>query len=239
VEAERHGVRPPRAIILFGPPGTGKTTFAKGVASRLGWPFVELFPSRLAAGGRDAQANSLRDYFAQVAELDRLVLFIDEVEEIAVSRDGQPATHGVTNELLKAIPLFREQSHHLLVCATNSVRSLDSAFIRPGRFDYLLPVGPPDEVARRAIWQKYVEGITAQKVDLEALVEATSLFTPADIEFAARKAAQLAFERALYEDPAHTAGTEDFLHAIREVRPTLDRGMIRQFQEDIEEYARY
>ncbi|NBQ43879.1 MAG: GNAT family N-acetyltransferase, partial [Mycobacteriaceae bacterium] len=118
--AERYGVRPPKAVILFGPPGTGKTSFAKAIASRLGWPFVELFPSRLAATGTGGLATSLREAFAELAELDEVVLFIDEVEEIATARAGaSTAELGVTNELLKLIPAFRQHDSRLLVCATN------------------------------------------------------------------------------------------------------------------------
>jgi GNAT superfamily N-acetyltransferase len=109
--ADRLGLVPPRAVILFGPPGTGKTSFAKGVASRLGWPFAELFPSRLAGDSPAGLASALREAFTLVAELDKVVVFIDEVEEIAGLR--QPRTvsvaQGVTNEMLKLIPPFRER----------------------------------------------------------------------------------------------------------------------------------
>ncbi|WP_336048379.1 ATP-binding protein [Streptomyces sp. CA2R101] len=242
--AARHGVRPPRAIALFGPPGTGKTTFARGIAARLGWPFVELFPSRLADEGNLAAA--LRSAFARIAELERVLVFIDEVEEMAPVRgaDAQPGgLHGVTNELLKLIPGFRERDERLLVCATNSIRSLDPAFLRPGRFDYLIPIGTPDTAARSAIWSRYADG--RADVDIAALVAASELFTPADIEHAARVAAQSSFERDLEAIGVGTgahgrlgASTEDYLTAIDRCRPTVTPRMIDEFSADITAHAR-
>ncbi len=237
--AESYGVRPPKAVVLFGPPGTGKTSFAKAVASRLGWPFVELFPSRLAVTSPEGLATSLRHAFADLAELESVLLFIDEVEEIAGARSGRAVDpgHGVTNELLKLIPGFREAGDRILVCATNSVRSLDQAFLRPGRFDYVIPVGPPDPAARAAIWSLYL-GRATETVDLGRLVEATQMFTPADIEFAARKGAQTAFEREVLTRQGEPAATEDYLAAIAETRPTLTAQALTAFNEDIENYAR-
>ncbi|MET8635304.1 ATP-binding protein [Streptomyces sp. NPDC004096] len=236
--ADRYGVVPPKAVILFGPPGTGKTSFAKAVASRVTWPFVELFPSRLAADG-EGLAAALREVFADLVELDSVLLFIDEVEEIAGVRSGRAVDpgHGVTNELLKLIPNFREHDARLLVCATNSVRSLDPAFLRPGRFDYVIPIGPPDPTARAAIWARYLRA-AIDSVDLSRLVEASELFTPADIEFAARKGAQAAFEREVTHRQGEPATTEDYLAAIADTRPTLTARAIEEFTEDIEKYSR-
>ena len=236
--AERYGVRPPKAVILFGPPGTGKTSFAKAISSRLGWPFVELFPSRLAAAGIGGLAASLREAFAEFAELDELVLFIDEVEEIATARAGASSAElGVTNELLKLIPAFRQHDSRLLVCATNAVHSLDSAFLRPGRFDYVIPVGPPDGPARHAVWQRYL-GAAAVGVDVDRLVTASELFTPADIEFAARKGSQAAFEREMRDGTPRPATTEDYLTAIGQIRPTLTPDMLAEFERGKEDFAR-
>jgi len=241
--AEEFGVLPPRAVVLFGPPGTGKTTFVKAVASRLGWPFVEVFPSRLAAQGQAGVALALRETFTEIAELEHVVVFIDEVEEIAAVRGGKPPSplQGVTNELLKIIPSFRGRDGRLLVVATNFIRALDPAFLRHGRFDYVIPVGPPDATARGAIWQRYFPEAVRGQVDVAALVADTELFTPADIEFAARKASQRALEAAVYGgDDRGTRGptTEDYQAAIAETRPTLTSTMVQEFEEDIQTLAR-
>ncbi|MEO6199842.1 MAG: GNAT family N-acetyltransferase [Cryobacterium sp.] len=240
--AEQFGVVPPKAVVLFGPPGTGKTTFAKAIASRLEWPFVEVFPSRLAADPKGL-AGALRETFLKISELEHAVVFIDEVEEIAAQRGGEPpsALQGVTNELLKIIPAFRDQPGRLLVCATNFIRALDSAFLRHGRFDYVIPIGLPDEAARQAIWERYLPAIVAKTIDRAVLVAASDGFSPADIEYAARRASQDALEQALFggsESPPEGPSTEHYLSAIDATRTTVSAQVAADFLEDIDRLAR-
>ena len=135
--AGRLGLVPPRAIVLFGPPGTGKTTFAKGTASRLGWPFVELVPSRLAGES---------------------------------------------------------------------------------------PAG--------------LASVPHDDLDMAAIVTESRLFTPADIEFAARRTAQLAFERVLFDRGREEVTTADVLRGIAETRRTLTPEVVAEFEQDIQAYAR-
>jgi SpoVK/Ycf46/Vps4 family AAA+-type ATPase len=237
--ADRHGVVSPKAIILFGPPGTGKTTFAKGIASRLQWPFVEIQPAEIHGEGAERQAKLLAESFQRVAALAAAVVFVDEVEDLASMRhESRKVSPSVTNEFLKQIPRLREAPHHLLVCATNWVSRLDGAFVRPGRFDYVLPVGPPEPAAREAIWSRYVDEITDEPVDVDRLVAASELFTPADIEFSARKAAQLAFEREHFGGAESRATTDDFLAAIGATKPSLTPEIVAEFEEDTKRFAR-
>ncbi len=175
-----------------------------------------------------------------VLDLGSAVVFVDEVEDLASIRQAKRrVSPSVTNEFLKQIPRLRAAREHLLICATNWVERLDPAFLRPGRFDYVLPVGPPDNEARAAIWTRYATEITDGAIEISRLVEASELFTPADIEFAARKAAQRAFEREHFEGASHRARTDDFLAAIDQLRPSLTEETLESFGETSRTHARY
>ncbi|MBU8814150.1 GNAT family N-acetyltransferase [Mycolicibacterium goodii] len=233
--AAEHGVTPPQAIVLFGPPGTGKTTFARAIASRLGWPFVELFPSQLggSAGGLPAGLN---DVFTKLDELDNVVVFIDEVEDVAARRQPGPSmATAVVNELLKCIVRFRDRPGRLLVCATNSVRDLDPAFLRHGRFDYVIPVGPPDHEAREALWAKTAD---PDHIDLSSLARASQGYTPADITHVIRAVAQTTFERSIDQSHRARPSTEDYLAIVETTKRTVTTEQVHQFQTDIDDFAR-
>lgn len=232
--AARLGLQPPKAILLFGPPGTGKTSFARGVASRLGWPMVEVhasdFPASITGGAE------LRELFAVIKALDSAVVFLDEVEDIAGHRSN-PSNRILTNELLKVIPGFRQGRNRLLVCATNDLAGVDPAFHRPGRFDCLIPVGLPDRHARSAIWDQIVSP-RSPDVDLGILVESSHGFTPADIAHCASVAAHRAFERALKGGDA-VLKTDDYVGAIEDFTPSTPSEVIDEFRDQATSWQRW
>src|SRR5690606_34575433 len=117
---------------------------------------------------------------------------------------------------------------------------LDPAFLRHGRFDYVIPIGLPDAQARAAIWSAHLPAQARDGIDLDALVAASDGFSPADIEFAARKASQAALERALEAETSDAGGpyTADYLAALRETTATVSPDVVEEFLDDITRLAR-
>lgn len=236
----KHGVIPPKAILFFGPPGTGKTHFAKAIAGALSWLYVEIVPSMLMVDGIEKVGANLRTVMEKARSLDEAVLFIDEFEEIASSRDGEDRIgKSITNEFLKQIPLLKESSNRiLLVCATNYVRQLDAAMLRPGRFDCIIPVGGLDAEGRKTILSHFLSKLNAGEIDMERLIERTSNFTPADIEYLFQQVAQFAFEQELESGKDYHVTTETFDLIVPKIRPSLTDEIITEFEKDCCTYSR-
>lgn len=218
--ARIYGLQVPSTVMLFGPPGTGKTSFARAIAGRLGWPFVELLSSKLASSDNGLAAE-LGRALHELGQLEHVVAFIDEFDEVSANRQSNPGSMAVVNELLKAIPPFRSQPGRLLVCATNFIDRIDPAIIRPGRFDLVVPIGPPDAQARSAMWTIATSRTLAEEIDIEALTEVTEGFTPADLFLAAERSSFLGFNRTVNGESPVPLTTEDFLASISQTRRSL------------------
>jgi transitional endoplasmic reticulum ATPase len=239
--ARKHGVMPPRALIFFGPPGTGKTHFVRAIAGVLQWWYVEVSPSDLMAEGQDRLGTNLKRVMEKVGAMDNVVLFVDEFEEIAGNRDAASRIDkSITNEFLKQIPLLKKHNRrNLLICATNHIGQLDAALLRPGRFDCIIPVGGLDVQGRRTIFEHYLSNTNRGDIDVDGVVSMLSLFTPADIEYLFQKVRQVTFEREFENEKDCRVSTGTFMEIIPEISPTLTEEIIEEFKQDREKYARY
>lgn len=239
--SRKHGVIPPKAIIFFGPPGTGKTHFAKAIAGALSWWFIEIAPSMLMADGVDRMGANLRTLMEKARNLDEAVIFIDEFEELAARREeGSRLDKSITNEFLKQVPLLKSQGNQLLlVCATNYIRQLDPALLRPGRFDLIIPVGAANEEERATILDSYLARLNTGEVDRHLIVKMTSRFTPADLEYLFQQVAQYAFEQELATGRDYRVTTATILEILPKIRPSLTDEIITEFEKDSITYSRY
>jgi len=239
--AQKHGVIPPKTIIFFGPPGTGKTHFVKAIAGVLKWWYVEVSPSDLMAEGQDRLGFNLKLLMEKATRLEETVVFIDEFEEIAASRDNASRIDkSITNEFLKQVPILKKRGGKiLLVCATNYIRQLDAALLRPGRFDCVIPVGGLDHNGLRTIFEHYLSKTNVGEVDSDRIVRMIPFFTPADIEYLFQKVTHVAFETELSIGRDYQITTELFLETIPKVKPSLTDRITAEFERDCQEFTRY
>jgi hypothetical protein len=153
-DLSRKGLPVPRSVLLFGPPGTSKSRLAKAIAEYLGWPLVTITPSEFLRTGAEQVHTQVHEVFRDLMDLRKAVVFFDEMDALAQSREGdesgeQRATNlDLTRQLLTTIMLPKlanlwDQKQVVFLMATNHKQQLDPAITRPNRFDLLLCVPPP------------------------------------------------------------------------------------------------
>ncbi|KAG4377226.1 hypothetical protein GLYMA_18G065600v4 [Glycine max] len=197
----RLGARPPRGVLLVGLPGTGKTLLAKAVAGEADVPFISCSASEFVELYVGMGASRVRDLFARAKREAPSIIFIDEIDAVAKSRDGKfrivsnDEREQTLNQLLTEMDGFDSNSSVIVLGATNRSDVLDPALRRPGRFDRVVMVEAPDRIGREAILKVHVskkELPLAKDVDLSGIACMTTGFTGADLANLVNEAALLA-----------------------------------------------
>ncbi len=235
---KRFGIKPPKGILLYGPPGTGKTLIAKAVANESEANFISVKGGELLSKWLGESEKAVRKIFRKARQVAPCIVFFDEIDAIAQMRgidEGTRAVERVLNQLLIELDGLEELQGVVVIAATNRPDILDPALLRPGRFDRLVYVRPPDKKSRLAIFKIHTRNMPlAEDVDLSELAEMTEGYVGADIEAICREAVML----ALRENPnAEKVEIRHFYDALKKIKPSVSDTML-SFYERFEERMR-
>jgi proteasome regulatory subunit len=219
------GITPPSGILLHGPPGTGKTMLAKAVANETDATFIKMAGSELVHKFIGEGAKLVRDLFEVARENEPAVLFIDEIDAIASKRtdsktSGDAEVQRTMMQLLSEMDGFDERGEVRIIAATNRFDMLDSAILRPGRFDRLIEVPKPNHEGREIIFQIHTRDMNvAADVEFARLAERTEEASGADIKAVCTEAGMFAIRQDRTE-----IHMNDFLKAWDKVRASEEEG---------------
>ncbi|MFM9443471.1 ATP-dependent zinc metalloprotease FtsH [Streptomyces acidiscabies] len=196
------GAKMPRGVLLAGPPGTGKTLLARAVAGEAGVPFFSASASEFIEMIVGVGASRVRELFAEARKVAPSIIFIDEIDTIGRARGGGSGMGGhdereqTLNQILTEMDGFSGSEGVIVIAATNRADVLDPALTRPGRFDRVVQVSPPDRGGRKAILEIHTRQIPlAPDVDLAQVARTTPGMTGAELANLANEAALLAVKR--------------------------------------------
>ena len=226
---EHFGIKPPRGIILFGAPGTGKTLIAKAIANEASANFITIKGPELISKWVGESEKAVREVFKKAKQASPSIVFLDEFESIAgVRRDnsggGSDAMNRVVNQLLSSMDGVESMEGVIVVAATNRPEMIDPALLRSGRFERVLHIPPPDKASIKEILKIHTESMPLGKFNLDDLVSRLENYTGADIEAICREAALISMRAN-----KKTVSKKFFEQAIDRVRPTVTDEMMEYY----------
>jgi transitional endoplasmic reticulum ATPase len=225
---KKMGIKPPKGIFLYGPPGCGKTLIAKAVATESGANFITIRGPEVFSKWVGESEKAVREIFRKARMAAPSIIFIDEIDSIASKRElslGDSAvTERVISQLLTEMDGIATLENVAVLAATNKPQLIDDALLRPGRFDYLLYVPKPDRKSRLEILKVHTAKMPLQKVNLEEISEKTEGFSGADLEALCREAGMNAIRKN-----SDKVTAEDFQEALQKIKPSITPQMENRY----------
>lgn len=226
---EKLGITPPKAILLYGPPGCGKTLLARAVATESEANFISIKGPEVFSKWVGESEKAIREVFRKARLASPSIIFLDEVDAIAPRRGMSMADSGVTervvSQLLTEMDGLTPIERIVIIGATNRPELLDPAIMRPGRFEVVLYVPPPDEASRLQILRIHTRRMPLEGVSLEEIAKRTEGYSGADLEALCREAGLNALRR-----DADKVIREDFEKALQTVKPSLKEEILAKYK---------
>jgi len=218
---KRVGIKPPKGIMLYGPPGCGKTLMARAVATESGANFISIKGPQVYSKWVGESEKAVRDIFRRAKQVAPTIVFFDEIDSLAPkrgARSGTQVTETVVSQMLSEMSGLEDLQGVVVIGATNRPDMVDPALLRPGRFDRFVLVSPPNEKARLKILKIHTKDMPLKGVKLEDIAKRTDGFSGADLEALAREAGINALRENV---EANVITARHFEQALKEVTPSL------------------
>ena len=226
----RMGITPPKGVLLFGAPGTGKTLLARAIATESKANFIAIKGPEIMSKWVGESEKAVRMIFKKAKQVSPSIVFLDEIDAIAPRRGSHfdsGSTERVVNQLLTSMDGLEDLENVFVIAATNRPDIVDPALLRPGRFDKLLLVPVPDEPTRLKILKVHTKDMPLDGVDLDSISKKIDGYVGADIENLCREAALA----AIREDKAASKVTaKHFNEALAKVRASTDSETQRYYE---------
>ncbi len=227
----RMGIRPPKGILLFGAPGTGKTLIARAVATESKVNFISIKGPEIMSKWVGESEKAVRMIFKKAKQVSPSIVFLDEIDAIAPRRGHQGdsgATERVVNQLLTSMDGLEDLENVFVIAATNRPDIVDPALLRPGRFDKLMLIPVPDEETRLKILQVHTKDMPLERVNLGELAKKLAGFVGADIENLCREAALSALRQ---NKTASKVTSTHFDEALATVGPSTSQETVKYYED--------
>ncbi len=224
---ERMGIKPPKGILLFGPPGCGKTMLARAVATESEANFISIKGPEVFSKWVGESEKAIREVFRKARMSAPSIVFFDEIDSLVPRRGSGYGDSGVTDrvisQLLTEIDGITTLQDVVVIAATNRPDMVDPAVLRPGRFDRLIYVPEPSEESRMQVLKIHTKGMPlAKDVNLQELAQTTKGYSGADIESVCREAALYALRKDMSSKEVSQA---DFQEALKRIGPSISADM--------------
>ncbi|MHA1314661.1 MAG: CDC48 family AAA ATPase [Candidatus Helarchaeota archaeon] len=229
------GIRPPRGILLFGPPGCGKTLLAKGVATESQANFISIRGPEVFSKWVGESEKAIREVFRKARTAAPSIIYFDELDAVAPRRgaySGSQVYESVLNQILSEFDGLEDLKNVVVVASTNRPDLIDPALLRPGRFDQLILVPAPNRENRKEIFKVHTKHMKLiDDVDIDKIVGDLDGFSGADIENLIREAGMEAIRDAkLSNKPIKGVNSIHFERAARAVHATLTPDIIKKYE---------